>query len=664
MAPEPWVARLSRACSISLLTLALTAPSAHALRIVDYNLTNYPGTTGSARNPHYRTIFASLGADIVVNEEVQSAAGVDSFRLNVLNVIEPGQWSSATFVNGNDTDNALHYKPSRVTLIGQRSFYVSVDATRLVTEYRLKPVGYTSSDAELRIYAVHLKASTGTTNVDQRTREATGLRDTLNNVPPGTHCIVTGDFNVYTGAEPCFVKFLESQTDNDGRLYDPLNAGAITWNTASLAPIHTQCPCLSCPTGYGYAGGGLDDRFDMFLPTYNMNDGEGLDLLVSTYKPVGNDGFHYNLNITDPPTIPEGAAYATALWNGSDHLPIRVDIMLPARQVVSGGPFALGSVITGATATTNLTVGNPAVPPADTLEYTLTMPGGFSTPGGDFTRLAGPGSNSHTITLDTATPGVKSGFATVHSNSVDAPAFNVGLSGTVLRHASPSLDSSQVVVNGALDFGVHDPAGFTEGEIRAHDQGYDVQQAQLAITSAAITGGDGRFTIVGGTAPIQIGGVGETYTIHFDDTDATRDSLYEATLTIQSSDQDLPGTTPLADLTVTLSAKLTPGAATGVGDGLDLPSATRLYPPYPNPLRGASTVRFDLSRMTDLHLDVFDLSGRRVTTLANRSFAPGRYTLSWNGRLDTGGEAGAGLYFVRMSGPGLSTQTMRLAVVR
>src|SRR6185295_5721843 len=101
------------------------------------------------------------GADIVVNEEIQSAAGVDSIRTNVLNVLEPGQWSSATFTNGNDTDNALYYKASRVQLIGQRSFYVSVDATRLVNEYRLKPVGYISANAELRIYAVHLKSSTG-----------------------------------------------------------------------------------------------------------------------------------------------------------------------------------------------------------------------------------------------------------------------------------------------------------------------------------------------------------------------------------------------------------------------------------------------------------------------------------------------------------------------
>jgi hypothetical protein len=221
-----------------------------------------------------------------------------------------------------------------------------------------------------------------------------------------------------------------------------------------------------------------------------------------------------------------------------------------------------------------------------------------------------------------------------------------------------------VAIDDSLDFGIHDPGGFADGEVRLHNHGYDALQAQLAVASATITGGDGRFTITGGTAPVQLGGTGETYTIHFDDTDATRDSLYEAALVIQSADQALPGGIAMADAHVALTAQLTPGSTTGIGNDRDLPGATRLYPPYPNPLRGSSTVHFDLAREANVALEVFDLSGRRVTTLASHGFAPGRYTLSWNGRHDQGGAAGSGLYFVRMSGNGLATQTVRLAVVR
>ncbi|MGH7731933.1 MAG: endonuclease/exonuclease/phosphatase family protein, partial [Candidatus Eiseniibacteriota bacterium] len=374
MAPERW---LARACCALALMCAVPAV-AHALRVVNYNITNYPGVLLAQRQPHFRTVLAPLNADIVVVQEMQSQAGVDSFRTNVLNVVEPGQWLSAPFINGNDTDNALFYRPSKVQFLGGWAFYPSATNLRLVNCYRLKPVGYTAAPAEFRIYSQHLKASMGFET--DRLNEAIGIRDSMNAVPPGTHCILTGDFNIYTGAEPAFIKLRESQADNDGRLYDPLNAPASTWNTAGLAAIHTQSPCMTCPAGSGFATGGLDDRFDMFLPTYNLNDSEGLDLLVATYKPVGNDALHYNLNINDAPTIPEGAAYANALWNASDHLPIRVDLQLPAK--ISVPPvLAFGTVILGATANQNLAVSNPAAVPADELDYSLTADPGFTAPG-------------------------------------------------------------------------------------------------------------------------------------------------------------------------------------------------------------------------------------------------------------------------------------------
>jgi len=78
----------------------------------------------------------------------------------------------------------------------------------------------------------------------------------------------------------------------------------------------------------------------------------------------------------------------------------------------------------------------------------------------------------------------------------------------------------------------------------------------------------------------------------------------------------------------------------------------------------ASRIHFDLSRRTQLRLDVLDLAGRRIATLANRSFEPGRYTEPWAGRDDAGAQVPAGVYFVRMSGPDIGDQAVRFAVVR
>jgi hypothetical protein len=664
MAPEPRRTTLVRGLIVCAALVA--AAPVHAMRIVNYNILNYPSSSstgpikGSVRNPHFQTVLGPLDHDLMVVQEMQSAAGVTLFRDSVLNVIEPGEWVASTFVDGNDTDNALFYKPARWTLLGQWGFYPNpANLLRLVMCYRLRPVGY--ANTELRVYSVHLKASNTSADVAQRLAEATGLRDSLNAVPPGTHVIVTGDFNIYSGAEGALAKFLESQPDNDGRLYDPLNAPAITWNTGSLAAIHTQSPCNTCPGGW--ATGGLDDRFDMFLPTYNMNDGEGLDLIVSTYKPVGNDGLHYNLNMTDAPVIPEGTPYASALVNSSDHLPIRVDLQLPARGTAPG-LLAFGTVITGAVASQSLAVGNTNSPLdlLDELTYTLTPSAGFTAPGGTLTVAEGA-VGSDAIGMDTAIPGIKAGTVTVTSDDPDTAVRVVALTGTVLRHAALSLDSLAAVAADTLDFGTAAAGAHPTLEVRAHNLGFDALQAQLALSGATITGGAGRFTLTPAFAPSTLGAVGRTLAVAFDGDGATSDSLYEASLTLTGSDEPLPGALAVAPAVVLLRAQVEGGGTVAVG-GPAAPGATALFAPAPNPLREASTLRFDLAHTTEAVLEVLDVGGRRVARVLEAPLAAGRYSIEWSGRSDAGTVVGAGLYFVRLSTRDGAVRSVRLAVVR
>src|ERR1043166_6152360 len=199
MAPEPLRTPALRLLSAMLFLVALASP-AHALRFMAYNILNYPGTTGATRDPSYRVILAPLSPDVLATEEMTSQAGVNEF-LGSLNTMEPGQWAAATFVDGNDTDSGLFYKPGKVQFLGQWAFYPNpANQLRLIHVYRLKPVGYSSDAAEFRVYSMHLKASMGFEA--QRLAEATGLRDSLNAMPPGTHALITGDFNFYTGLEP------------------------------------------------------------------------------------------------------------------------------------------------------------------------------------------------------------------------------------------------------------------------------------------------------------------------------------------------------------------------------------------------------------------------------------------------------------------------------
>ncbi len=654
--------------ALLFVNLMSAAPAAHALRLVDYNLLNYPGSTGATRDPRYVRILTPLGADILCTEEQTSQSGASEFLNSVLNVMEPGQWAAAPFFDyTGDSESELYYKPSKVQFLGTWGFIPNpIKPLRTVNVYRLKPVGYSSAAAEFRVYAVHLKASSGSTNEAQRAAEAHGLRDTLNALPPGVVAIVTGDFNCYRGTEPALDTLSASHAVNVGRLYDPLgDLGLTSWqDNMAIASHWTQSPCASGATcASGAATGGLDDRFDLILATYNARDGEGIDLLAGTYVAVGNDGLHHDLSITDLPTIPEGASYASDLILSSDHLPVRADLMIPARVSASTSPLAFGTVIVGATPPTqSVSVSNPAVAPADTLDYSYSAPAGFSAPAGTIHVLAGNGSLDP-ISLSTAAPGAFAGNLALASNDLDTPSLAIPLSGTVLAHAAASLDSLAAVTSGTLDFGAHDPGDFADQPARVHNPGFDALHARLSVSGAAITGPDAaRFSIAGGFSPALVGGSAALWNVHFDDSGVTGGTTYSATLTFTSADEPLPGAAAQPALTLALRAEVSTGATAVGPDGL--PTVTRLYAPYPNPLSGSTVVRFDLARPSPVTLDVFDLSGRRVARIADGEFPPGTQTLHWDGRARDGQPLGAGLYFVRMSGRNVPTASARLAIVR
>jgi hypothetical protein len=257
--------------------------------------------------------------------------------------------------------------------------------------------------------------------------------------------------------------------------------------------------------------------------------------------------------------------------------------------------IAFGTVIVGAPAAQNLSITNPATTPADELSYSFTAPAGFGAPGGSFALNAGAPAAVHAITMSTATAGNPAGNLSIASDDPDQPTLLVALSGTVLDHAEASLDSTTAASDDTLDFGDHTAGGFATLPARIHDLGYDPLQARLSLLGGVITGGASRFSIVGGFSPALIAGTGQGYTVEFDDSGATPDSTYNATLTFTSADEPLPGAAPEPNLVVTLRARVT-GGTVAVGDRF-VPGETRLLAPSPNPLLRATNLRFDLAPM-------------------------------------------------------------------
>lgn len=90
--------------------------------------------------------------------------------------------------------------------------------------------------------------------------------------------------------------------------------------------------------------------------------------------------------------------------------------------------------------------------------------------------------------------------------------------------------------------------------------------------------------------------------------------------------------------------------ASSAASGVDLPLAavSGLTAVAPNPFNPSTTVRFNLAADGPATLQVFDLSGRLVRSLAGGEYTAGEHAVTWDGRRDDGAVAASGMYFVHL----------------
>ncbi|MFH0883932.1 MAG: FlgD immunoglobulin-like domain containing protein, partial [bacterium] len=68
---------------------------------------------------------------------------------------------------------------------------------------------------------------------------------------------------------------------------------------------------------------------------------------------------------------------------------------------------------------------------------------------------------------------------------------------------------------------------------------------------------------------------------------------------------------------------------------------------YPNPFNSTTTIRYQLPETSDVSILIYNISGRVVKTLVDRSQPAGRNTIIWDGNNDNGEKVSSGIYFVR-----------------
>lgn len=311
-----------------LLWTGICNAQVDTLRIATYNLLKFPLNNGTGRVPYFRTVIKSLQPDILVVQELQTEQGLLTILNEVMNHGQPNVYQNAPFANGPDTDNGLLFRHEKINLLGTQQIRTDL---RDISEYVL-----ISRGVEFHLYSLHLKAGAEAGDQSRRLNEANALRNYLNTLPANFNFIVAGDFNIYCSSEPAFVRLTENQIDNDGQLWDPINAVGCWNNNSAFAAIHTQSTrTVLIDSG---ATGGLDDRFDMLLAAASLLSRGGMDFLARTYKAFGNDGRHFNqpINVGTNTAVPDSVA--NALHFASDHLPVYADFVVGTVSAVESSP--------------------------------------------------------------------------------------------------------------------------------------------------------------------------------------------------------------------------------------------------------------------------------------------------------------------------------------
>ena len=84
---------------------------------------------------------------------------------------------------------------------------------------------------------------------------------------------------------------------------------------------------------------------------------------------------------------------------------------------------------------------------------------------------------------------------------------------------------------------------------------------------------------------------------------------------------------------------------------------------YPNPFSSATTISFSIAQSGNVSIQIFDLSGRLIITLANKKMEAGNHQLIWNANDENGNAVSSGIYLLRLN-TGSYSETKKLSVIK
>ena len=543
------------------LTNSVFAQSNHT--ILTYNLLNYEDEDD--REGYYQLIIDEIQPDIIVCQEVNADDGFNHFLNDVLNIVQPNEWLGAEFINQSASqDIALYYKPQYFNYISTSAISTAQGSgTRDVIEWVIQ---HAQSLVEFRIYGVHLKASSGNSNSQERLAETTALRNYLNELPSGSHFIVCGDFNIYSNSsssEPAFDMLTGSGDNNAGQLFDPINRIGHWHNNSSFSDVHTQSP-RTTQFGGG-ANGGMDDRFDwIFVSSAVLEESYEMNYIENTYTAFGNDGQHFNQAINSGTNSAVSEEIADAVHGASDHLPVFAGFQFP-----SGDESDYNIVIS----------------------EVMPNPAAVSDSYGEWFEI---------INLDSIVIDLNGWMIRDESND------------THIINTSIEIQPGEYIV-----LGRNSDESLNGGYI----SDYTYSSFALANTNDEIIILDQDEKIVdgvsyGNTFPFSSG-----VSMYLKDisSESSIDTNWAASsITYGDGDMGTPGRA-WDDSTVVSTIK-----------NYLLPNEIKLYPPYPNPFNPHTQISFSVDKTTFISINIYDINGRLVKNIHNEKTPTGYHQLIWN----------------------------------
>ena len=93
------------------------------------------------------------------------------------------------------------------------------------------------------------------------------------------------------------------------------------------------------------------------------------------------------------------------------------------------------------------------------------------------------------------------------------------------------------------------------------------------------------------------------------------------------------------------------------------PKSFELAQNYPNPFNPETVIQYTVPVKSRVSLTVYDILGRRISTLVDGTTDPGTYSVRWDGTDGSGNSAGSGIYICRLES-GTSTRTHKMVLLR